>query len=85
MITPAGSFGMFAVVGALTWLFAYVQLPELSGVSLNDVDSAIHGSSQTNNNAGYTGVRGDDEDEQESAFRDASRAEDGETSTFVIE
>lgn len=56
VVTPAGSFGLFAGVGAATWLFAYLQLPELSGVSINDVQSAMGGSSYPNTRAGYTAV-----------------------------
>lgn len=42
-MTPAGSFALFALVGSITWIFAYLHLPELSGVSLNDVHSSIQG------------------------------------------
>lgn len=66
VITPAGSFGLFAGIGTLTWLFAYFQLPELSGVSLNDVHSAMSGVAQENNR-GYTDIqnRGEENEEQD--------------------
>lgn len=65
-VTPAGSFGMFAGVGALTWLFAYFQLPELSGVSLNDVQSAFGEGerSGSQSNAGYTAVGGQENEDE---------------------
>lgn len=44
VITPAGCFWFYSCVGAITWLFAYTQLPELAGVSINDVQAALEGS-----------------------------------------
>ncbi|UZJ57439.1 hypothetical protein CBS101457_006759 [Exobasidium rhododendri] len=65
VVTPAGSFGIFAGVGALTWIFAYYQLPELSGVSLNDVQSAFGGEGNSGQGAAeYFAVSGQDDEEE---------------------
>ena len=68
LVTPAGSFGLFALVGILTWAFAYYHLPELSGVSLNDVHSAL-ANTRTGTGASrqgqYRPLRGEDSNRQE--------------------
>ncbi|CDS01330.1 related to myo-inositol transporter [Sporisorium scitamineum] len=43
LIHPAGCFGLFSVVAAVSWVFTYAQLPEMSGLSLSDVDDALSG------------------------------------------
>lgn len=72
VITPQGSFWLYSGVGALTWLFAYTQLPELMGVSINDVEAALEGSMnarepQQSNTEGYQPVRTQDDDVEEEA------------------
>ncbi|KDN39621.1 general substrate transporter [Tilletiaria anomala UBC 951] len=41
LITAAGSFWLFSAIAVLAWIFTYFRLPELSGVSINDVSEAF--------------------------------------------
>ncbi|TKY84964.1 hypothetical protein EX895_006044 [Sporisorium graminicola] len=41
LIHPAGCFGLFSGMAALCCAFTYAQLPEMSGLSLSDVDNAF--------------------------------------------
>ncbi|POY73302.1 hypothetical protein BMF94_3636 [Rhodotorula taiwanensis] len=35
--TPAGAFGLYAIVACVAWLFTYLYLPETKGLSLDEV------------------------------------------------
>ncbi|SJX61238.1 related to myo-inositol transporter [Sporisorium reilianum f. sp. reilianum] len=41
LIHPAGCFGLFSAMAAVCCAFTYAQLPEMSGLSLSDVDHAL--------------------------------------------
>lgn len=43
-ISPQGCFWLYSAVGVVTFVFAYTQLPELAGMSINDVQAALEGS-----------------------------------------
>ncbi|PWN35820.1 general substrate transporter [Meira miltonrushii] len=73
LITPQGSFWLYTVVGALTWTFAYTYLPELKGISINDVQAALDSDdpfrSQDGARGDYAALnRQDDRDEEDDAF-----------------
>lgn len=73
VVTPAGSFGIFAVIGAVTWLFARLYLPEMSGVSLNDVHSHDAPQSNSANHEGYMDVRGGVDGDEAGLNEESSR------------
>lgn len=41
LITAAGSFWLYSAITVLAWIFTYLLLPELTGVSINDVAEAF--------------------------------------------
>lgn len=73
LITPQGSFWLYAIVGALTWTFAYTYLPELKGISINDVQAALDSDDPFRSQNGTRGAyaplnRQDDRNEEDDAF-----------------
>lgn len=73
IITPQGSFWLYTIVGALTWIFAYTYLPELKGVSINDVQAALDNYDPLRSHDGTRGSyaplnRQDDRNEDDDAF-----------------
>lgn len=44
LISPQGCFWFYSIVGAITYTFAYIYLPELAGISINDIQTALQGS-----------------------------------------
>ncbi|PWN49661.1 sugar transporter [Violaceomyces palustris] len=64
LITPSGSFWLYAGVALLSWWFTYSRLPEMKGVSLSDVQERFGERVDVERGGGYLPVRGgDDEDE----------------------
>ena len=73
LITPQGSFWLYTIVGALTWIFAYTYLPELKGISINDVQAALDSDDPFRSQNGDRGVyaplnRQDHRNEDDDAF-----------------
>ncbi|KAN0061068.1 hypothetical protein ACQY0O_006803 [Thecaphora frezii] len=65
LVTPAGSFAIYAAVAACSWLFTYQRLPDMKGVSLSDVHRTFGDSAVAGPQGGYEAVSTNvDEDER---------------------
>lgn len=84
---PGKTFAIFAVISLAAWLFAYLMLPELTGVSINEVGRAFGGDSGcksksaaaatalTRNGRRIERASGEDEENQGLLYSDNTAAE----------
>ncbi|CAO1614803.1 unnamed protein product [Jaminaea pallidilutea] len=65
-VGPGATFGTFAAISACSWVFTYSKLPELTGVSINDVGRAFGGAGDSRGGGdGDQAAQGEDNGERQ--------------------